>query len=1084
MYFEAIAKNVTRGLALESYYTSLVDLLEKKTEQNPDFPLYTFIDRKIKENNSLTYSELAEQAKKIASILYEVTHPGARVLILYPAGLEFIAAFFGCLYAGTIAVPTYSPTTKDWAEKLQQIIKNSGANVVLTTKELMQQSKKLNEQLSHDDALHFITTEDWLNATNTWHYPKLTENHLALLQYTSGSTGTPKGVMISHGNLLHNLFVIGKATGITPEDISVSWLPHFHDMGLIGGILQPVFSTIPAKLLSPLAFLHRPSIWLETISHYHATATVAPNFAYDLCTSQTTEEELSRLDLSSLQFVMSGAEPIRKATIERFTQRFARCGFSPEIFYPCYGLAESTLMVTGGCRKYGVSSQCVDKNMLNQGKVLFCDETHPDARSVINCGQPIDSCHLAIVNPDTLQECPEKVVGEIWVAGKSVAQGYWQLPKESKHSFNARIGNKEHSFLRTGDLGYLDRGALYVTGRLKDLIIIRGCNYYPHDLEDAIHTCHPHLRAHCCVIFSIEENDCDLLVVVHEIKKNVQVLNFEEIIRTLRNKLLQTHGIDADVIALVGRNSVPKTTSGKTQRLLCKKKYLEGGLDIICIDKNSGDEIGEQEADTADIIQLFKPIFNCDITAVAKEKKLSELGLSSVKLGQLHDVLVTHVDKDISIEFLLGDPSLSDMMDLFATGTTKREELHSAINLLAEFNQYKNIRPHITCEPKPIPQHVLLTGATGFLGAYLLHELLTHTNWRITCLVQASSLTAGMSRVIKNMEHYGLWDVVFHERVKVVLGNLEKNNLGLFRQDWEYLADTIDLIFHGAAVLNFIYPYQKLMVCNVLGTQQLIKLAGYKRLKALHYISTVGYFMSADLADEVVIHEHNELVPEDGIYGGYNQTKWLAERLVLHARSYNIPTVVYRPSLITGESQTGHWNHDDVVCRILKGCIDLGARPTLDVGFNFVPVDYVAKAITHLAKEKPYQVDTYHLINPQEVSVAQLFGYVQAKGFKIKEVAYPDWEKMIQQNSRHLDHSFSPLRPFFTEKVGQKDRSLFELYLHNNKAKIDCTYTQTQLAAHGIYCEKIDDVLFNRYLNYLLQCGYLTQITEAEHSDG
>lgn len=1061
-------------------YTSLVDLLEKKAENKPDFPLYTFIDRKIQENKSLTYRELAEQARKIASILFEVAKLGDRVLIIYPPGLDFVAAFFGCLYAGTIAVPSYSPTTKDWAEKLQHIIKNSGADVVLTTKEFVQQIKKLKGQYGNYAAIRFITVEDWMNATDTWHSPALTENHLAFLQYTSGSTAKPKGVMISHGNLLHNLFVIKKATELTEEDISVSWLPHFHDMGLIGGILQPVFSTIPAKLMSPLTFLQRPAIWLETISHYRATATVAPNFAYDLCASEITEEEKSRLDLSSLQFVMSGAEPIRKATIERFIQRFASCGFSPEFFYPCYGLAESTLMVTGGRRKQGISSQWVDKNALNQGKVIHCDETHPDARSLINCGQTIDRCTLAIVNPETLQECPEKVVGEIWVAGASVAQGYWQAPAETSRSFNARIANRALSFLRTGDLGYLDEGSLYVTGRLNDLIIIRGCNYYPHDLEDTVHTCHPHLREHCCAIFSIEEHDRELLVIVQEIKKNVQAPNLEEIIRTLRSTLLEKHGIDADVVALVGRNSVPKTTSGKTQRLLCKKKYLDEDLDFLCIDKIVSHEAEEQvkKVTSSEITQRLNSIFNRDLRGLDKEKKLSELGLNSVKLAQLHEALSTQSGKDISIEFLLADPCLGDILDLLDTGKTEKRLDLTSVDLAAEFHQYKHLVPHITCSPKPMPQHVLITGATGFLGAYLLRELLTHTNWRITCLVQAHSLAAGMSRVMKNMEDYGLWDSVFHERIKVVLGNLEKNNLGLFRQDWEYLADTVDLIIHGAAVLNFIYPYQKLMASNVLGTKQLIKLAAYKRLKALHYISTVGYFMSADLAEDVVIGEQTELTPEDGIYGGYNQTKWLAERLVVHARSYNIPTIVYRPSLITGASQTGYWNHEDVVCRILKGCIELGARPTLDVGFNFVPVDYVAKAITHFTMEKPYQADTYHLINSHEVEVAQLFGCIQAKGFKIKEVAYPAWEQMIQNNSSHLNHSFSPLRPFFTEKLVQKDRSLFDLYLHNNRATIDCTYTKNQLASHGIHCEKIDATLFNKYLDYLIHCGYLTHLRE------
>ncbi|QMT59061.1 thioester reductase domain-containing protein [Legionella sp. PC997] len=1066
----------------ENCYTSLVDLLEKKVEKNPDFPLYTFIHRKIKETRSLTYRELAEQAKKIASVLHELTSPGDRVLLIYPPGLEFISAFFGCLYAGTIAVPSYPPSTKDWAEKSQRIIQNSGAHVILTTKELMLHIKKLSLKYNEYSAVQFITTEDWINTPENWSAPFLTQHHIAFLQYTSGSTGKPKGVMVSHGNLLHNLFVIEKANQLTEEDISVSWLPHYHDMGLIGGILQPVFSTIPVKLMSPLTFLQRPAIWLEIITYYQATATVAPNFAYDLCTYRVTEEEKEHLDLSSLQCAMSGAEPIRKATIECFTNRFESCGFSPKVFYPCYGLAESTLMVTGGNRQQGISYQWVDKKTLEQGEVLYCDESHPDARSLINCGQPFDSCYLAIVNPETLQECGPRMVGEIWVASQSVTQGYWQLTQETQHAFNARLKSKDFPFLRTGDLGYLDEGSLYVTGRLNDLVIIRGRNYYPHDLEDSIHACHPQLQEYGCAIFSIEEQERELLVIVQEVRQDVEGLDSEEIIKTIRSNLLQTHGIDADIVVLVARKSVPKTTSGKTQRLLCKKKYLQGDLDIICIDKSANNEAGEPikilHAEAAEIAQILQPIFNKKITVLDKDKKLSEMGLSSLKLSELHYTLSTSIDAELSIEFLLKDPSLGEIMDLF-TGKTKEQQLteENPIDLVAEFNRYKNITPHITSLPKAIPQHALLTGATGFLGAYLLRELLSHTDWRITCLVQANSHALGVSRVVKNMEYYGIWNPAYHERIKVVLGNLEKSNLGVSKHDWYYLADTVDLIFHGAAVLNFIYPYQKMAPSNVFGTKQLIDLAGYRQCKALHYISTVGYFMSADLKNDRVISERTELTPQEGIYGGYNQTKWLAEQLVFHARTYNIPTVVYRPSLITGDPHTGNWNQDDIVCRILKGCIELEARPLLDVGFNFVPVDYVAKAITRLAIEKPQQSDTYHLINPQEVSVDQLFEYVRAKGFKIKDLTYPNWKRMIKEQSQ-LSSSLSPLRPFFTEKVLDKDNSLFDLYLHNNKAKIDCTYTKTQLAHYDIYCDKIDKTVFNQYLNYLIQCGYLTQLTE------
>ncbi|STY28223.1 acyl-CoA synthetase [Legionella wadsworthii] len=1061
-----------------SSYTSLIDLLENKAENNPDFPLYTLIDRTAKENKKLSYRSLSEQAKKLAFVLQKVASAQDRALIIYPPGLDFISVFFGCLYAKVIAVPFYPPTMIHWSEKFYYILQNSGASVVLTTKELMVQIKKRIKDHPDCEKIKFIITEDWINEDTIATPSFFTEKEIAFLQYTSGSTGKPKGVMINHGNLLHNLIEIEKANGISEEDISVSWLPHYHDMGLIGGILLPLLSNIPAKLMSPLTFLQRPAIWLETMTLYRATATVAPNFAYDLCVSHITEEEKKGLDLSSLQCAMSGSEPIRQSTVARFIRRFASCGFSPQAFYPCYGLAESTLMVTGGKRFQGISHRCLDKEALNQGKAVYCESALSEGTNIINCGQPIHGCHLVIVNPDTLQECADKEIGEIWIAGHSVAQGYWQLPQETQQTFHARIANSNLSYLRTGDLGYLDNGSLYVTGRLKEMIIIRGRNYYPHDLEDAIHRCHPQLIEHGCAIFSLEEEDGESLICLQEINKMVQKSEFEEITKTIRNNLLRSYGIHADVVVLVSRKSVPKTTSGKIQRLLCKEKYLGGELEPLFEEKILKNQAVNYLNGHFDIVQILQSILNEEVNDLDKEKRLSEFAMDSVTLGELHHVLSTTYIKDLSLDFLLGDPSLNDIINLHAGNIATQKRLNSpAVDLNAEFHHYKNITPYTLSVPKP-PKRILLTGATGFLGAYLLKELFTQTNWQITCLVQANSSAEAKKRIIDNMKNYDLWMPFYSDRINTVLGNLEKNHLGLAKQEWYYLADTVDLILHGAAVLNFVSSYHQLAASNVFGTKQLLDLAAYRKLKALHYVSTIGYFLSADLADDRIIQEKTELTPEEGIYGGYNQTKWLAERLVLNARNYNIPTVVYRPSLITGESNNGYWNKEDVTCRIIKGCIELGARPKLDVAFNFVSVNYVAKAIITCVLKKAYETNTYHLLNPQKVHIDQLFQWIQEKGFVLKDVAYPDWIRMVKKNRLFTaSHPFSPLRPFFTEKVTKKN-SLFDLYLFNNKATIDGAMTQKQLQEYGIHCETIDGKIFEKYLNYLIHCGYLNKTAE------
>ncbi|MDR3501225.1 MAG: fatty acyl-AMP ligase [Legionella sp.] len=598
---------------MSSRHSSLVSLLEAKARSQPDFPLYTFLSRNTDENRILTLETLAEQARKIAILLQKSTRPGERVIIIYPPGLELIAAFFGCLYAGVIAIPVYPPNTKALVTKLHHIIQNSGARVALTTDEILRKVKKLrvvkllnktpvlgkmvnhlagptferNSQLLGWDfeKMHFLVT-DYLSdySDEGWNKPLITPDSLAFLQYTSGSTGKPKGVMVSHGNLLNNLAVMQLRNRSSEDDICVSWLPPYHDMGLIAGILQPLFTGYPVKLMAPMSFLQRPAAWLEAMSHFRGTITGAPNFAYDLCIDKITDDEKGHLDLSSWRIAATGSEPIRCSTIEKFTNFFEDCGFQADAFYPCYGLAESTLMVTAVDPNEGVQSQLVDNKALSLGQVRYCDASYPHARRLVNCGKPADDFYIMIVNPETLQVCTERKVGEIWVASKSVTQGYWQLPNESKYCFHAKIPGDERTFLRTGDLGYLAEGALYVTGRLKDMIIIRGCNYYPHDLEDIINGCHPLVRMNCGAIFSVEENEQEYLVVVQEIKQHIEAEVAREIIKIIRNRILKEHGITADIVVLAAHKAVPKTTSGKIQRLLCKKNYLEGSLEIFYID--------------------------------------------------------------------------------------------------------------------------------------------------------------------------------------------------------------------------------------------------------------------------------------------------------------------------------------------------------------------------------------------------------------------------------------------------------------------------------------------------------------------
>jgi acyl-CoA synthetase (AMP-forming)/AMP-acid ligase II len=400
------------------------------------------------------------QAFAIATSLQNLGASGERALLIYPPGLEFIAAFFGCLYAGVVAVPAYPPRRNQSLSRLQSIVADAGATIALTTKTVLSNVERQFTQSPTLQALHWLATDNIASdLAQAWLQPAISSDTLAFLQYTSGSTGTPKGVMVSHGNLLHNEQMIQQAMQHTEKTIVVGWLPLFHDMGLIGNVLQPLYLGIPCILMSPVAFLQRPLRWLQAISRYKATTSGGPNFAYELCVSKITNEQRETLDLSSWDVAFNGAEPVRAETLERFATAFEPYGFRREAFYPCYGMAETTLLVSGGLKAALPVLTTVQGDALEQHRVVSASGENDEVRTLVGCGQTLLEQQIVIAHPDTLTRCQPPFVGEIWVWGNSVAQGYWNRPEETQTTFRAYLADTgEGPFLRTGDLGFLQDG--------------------------------------------------------------------------------------------------------------------------------------------------------------------------------------------------------------------------------------------------------------------------------------------------------------------------------------------------------------------------------------------------------------------------------------------------------------------------------------------------------------------------------------------------------------------------------------------------------------------------------------------------
>ena len=565
----------------ESLFLSLVDLLGDRAQGMGDQLAYIFLKNGETPSGSLTYGELDRQARAIASHLQSMQ--GERALLLYPSGLEFITAFFGCLYAGVIAVPVYPPRRNQKLSRLLNIVRDAQAIVALTTTSILADIEQRWEEEAELAQLKLVATDTIVANAQDYDPLSVTPSSLAFLQYTSGSTGKPKGVMVTHGNIIHNQQMIHHAFGHSEQSIGVGWLPLFHDMGLIGHVLQPIYVGFPSILMPPVAFLQKPIRWLKAISNYRATTSGGPNFAYDLCLKKVKPEQLANLDLSSWDLAYSGAEPVRADTLKQFGQKFANCGFNYSAFYPCYGMAETTLFATGGEKNQSPVIQGVLAGKLPQNSVVESEISSDESRRFVGVGRPDLDTTVIIVNPESLTPSEPGKVGEIWVSGESVAMGYWKKPQKTKETFHAYLADTGAGpFLRTGDLGFFLDGELFITGRIKDVIIIRGQNHYPQDIELTVHKSHPALRPDCGAAFTVEFKGSERLVIVQEVERSyLGKLDMKEVAGTMCQAVTAEHALQVYAIVLVKTGSIPKTSSGKIRRHACRAEFLTGSLNVV-----------------------------------------------------------------------------------------------------------------------------------------------------------------------------------------------------------------------------------------------------------------------------------------------------------------------------------------------------------------------------------------------------------------------------------------------------------------------------------------------------------------------
>jgi len=561
---------------------SLVEIISKRAAKQPNDIVYKYLGDGVNETESFTFQEIDRVARSISQALSEKLSKGDRVLLLFPQGLQYVAALYGCFYGGFIAIPAYPPRRNRKMDRINSIIEDSGAAAGLVTEDVF---KTIERNFSDDEMLKEMKWFKYENISSSLNPPELSKlpkpDDVAFIQYTSGSTGNPKGVMISHENIVYNSEFIRQSFGFDKNTIGMNWLPIFHDMGLVGGIFQAAYLGLINIGMPPVAFLKNPLNWLKAISKYKATTGGGPNFSYDYCIQKIKPEEVEGLDLSSIKNFYCGGEPVRKKTFKEFPKHFSSAKVRTNQMFAVYGMAETTLIVTGKDPASEPGYVRVNQEALSKNKLIFVSEEEKGIDLVSN-GRVWMETKVAIVNPETFEETDENTIGEVWIAGPTVAKGYWNKPEENKRTFNAFLSNGKGPWLRSGDLGFIFKGELYITGRLKDLIIIRGVNYYPNDIEYSVQQSHEAFKPNSGAAFSIQKDGIEKLVVVQELERNyLRNVDFDTLLASIRKTIADEHELEVFSVVLIRTGSIPLTSSGKIQRRQTRYEYLTGKLNVI-----------------------------------------------------------------------------------------------------------------------------------------------------------------------------------------------------------------------------------------------------------------------------------------------------------------------------------------------------------------------------------------------------------------------------------------------------------------------------------------------------------------------
>jgi acyl-CoA synthetase (AMP-forming)/AMP-acid ligase II/thioester reductase-like protein/acyl carrier protein len=1090
-------------------FNTLGQVLDYWAYVQPNSKAYTMLDSNGVEHSYITYGDLYSKAISLAQILLSYGLQSRNAVLVYPSGIEFIVAFFGCLYAGVSPAPIHPPKRNHSNKKIANLVVRAKVAAILlpAVHQQVYQDALMKEENWPKDLIYIPTdTAVDLSNSESLPLPDTDGSMVAFLQFTSGSTSLPKGVMITHSNCLSNLEMAVSVSQATPCSTFVSWLPHHHDLGLVAHLLHSLYSGSHCVLLAPTTFISQPIQWLRAITKYRAEYTGAPNFAYQLCIDKIQSSDKQTLDLSSLRMAINGAEPINPQAILDFSQTFADNGFKPHMFLPAYGMAEATVLISSGSINDSPVFKAVDWMALGKDNIAKDVTDGTKQKVFVGCGHAKLDEEICIVDPNKNCPLPLNHVGEIWVTGSNVMLGYYSDPEATAKTLVALEG-RDRLYLRTGDLGFIDeKGELYITGRLKDTIIVNGVNYYPQDIESCVEQAHSDIRPGCITAFSVPGKTEEELVIFAELEK-IGVINIrrsgylEELAEAICLALGENFEIPLRQLVFLGRMQLPKTSSGKLRRQQCKQEFLQGGPDALArwpknetTNQSQGDismlniektferitSMGPMHLKVfTSLIQILTTKYQVRMADFDIEKSIFFYGIDSLKIIEIHSKLEEQLDRKIPTEAFFQANTFLGMIDDIVNSISNEHELRvgstSNYSLNVEIEDaveylLRTYNNRVSVNQDSHTNTTLLTGASGFVGVYFLKELLDTTNLKIACLVRAANEQAGLQRIKNTALKYNVkflpgWE----NRVEIVIGDMSKKQFGLADERYEDYAQNIDSVYHCAAVDNFYLPYGILKNTNVCGTIEVADFAIFKKVKPLYNVSSCAASLLEQCANQPMII---------GLVNGYAQTKYVTEQIVLRLAEKGFPWVNYRLGYLYA-LRVDHIDKNisfnklltlvkkaydgldeslfidaDAFENFLGAIPEIGCVPNIDANFDLMPVEYAAKAIVSTSLLPTNQrKHNYTFYNPHPLTWSDIVSYFKKrhKGIEVVPLTtfIDKYEKYVRGTNKK---SIKLLKSVVSTEM---EKQLNTMFRNINTDRVDtyqhwCPPCETQFTHHYI----------------------------------